>query len=503
MTAPSTPAGIAFAAPHPSALAAATEVVTDGGGVIDAAVAAAAALTVAYPHQCSLGGDLVALIRTPAGRVQAVLSIGAAAAATDVAALRAAGDRMPAGGPQTVTVPGVVAGWAALAGLGAKLSLARLLGPASELARTGVPVSAGLARAAIARRAVLQADPGLAALLLADSGVPVPPGTVLRQPALARTLATVGDDWRSFYQGEVADQLAAGVQGLGGPLRVADLQAHRAELTEPLQLTTGATTWSVAPPPSQGAALLAMLDAHADPLTTAHRAEQRRDALLGDPRCGPIDLAGLLLHRDAPAPPAPVGPKPAGDTAAITVVGGDGTVVTLIQSVFQSFGAGILEPTTGVVLHNRGSAFSLDPTHPGRLRPGARPPHSLCPAVATAPGQLVALGAQGGRAQPWILAQVAAALTTGDPAGLLAQPRWVIGGRELGRPEPSLVLEPDVPGADALRATAARLGRAVTQWPARHDDAGHVQLARLTPAGLDAATDPRADGAAAVLPVPA
>lgn len=79
----------------------------------------------------------------------------------------------------------------------------------------------------------------------------------------------------------------------------------------------------------------------------------------------------------------------------------------------------------------------------------------------------------------------------------------MIGGRELGRPEPSLVLEPDVPGADALRATAARLGRAVTQWPARHDDAGHVQLARLTPAGLDAATDPRADGAAAVLPVPA
>ncbi|WFE29966.1 gamma-glutamyltransferase [Solwaraspora sp. WMMD791] len=503
---------IALAAPHPSALDAAADVVAAGGGVVDAALAAAAALTVAYPHQCSAGGDLTALVRTPDGRVRAVLSIGAAAAGIDVAALRAAGDRMPPGGPFTVTVPGVVAGWAALAGLGGQLPLARVLAPAVELAVGGVPVSPGLAAAILRRIDVIRADPGLAALLLDGDGTPLPAGSVLRQPALARSLGTIGADWRDYYQGELAQTLAAGLAALGSPLTAADLAGHAAEITDPLRYAAAGSevTWSVAPPPSQGATLLAMLatatatapaDHPSAALTTARIAEQSRDTLLGDPRTGPIDLDGLLLRTDAPTGPTlPTGPKPAGDTVAVTAVGSDGTAVTLIQSVFQTFGAGICEPGTGLVLHNRGSVFSLDPAHPGRLRPGARPPHTLCPAIAVGPDRVLALGCQGGRAQPWILAQVAAdALTTTDPAGLLARPRWVIGARDVGQDRPSLLLEPDTPDAATLRATAGDLDLQVVQVPQRHDDAGHVQLARLTPAGLDAASDPRADGAARVL----
>lgn len=498
---------IALAAPHPSALDAAADVVAAGGGVVDAALAAAAALTVAYPHQCSAGGDLIALVRTADGQVRAVLSVGAAAADIDVAALRTAGDRMPPGGPLTVTVPGVVAGWAALAGLGGHLPLARVLAPAVELASGGVAVSPGLAAAIVRRLDVVRADPGLAALLLDGTGAPLPAGAVLRQPALARTLGTIGAEWRDYYQGELAERLAAGLAALGSPLTATDLAGHTAELAEPLRYAAAdsGVTWSVAPPPSQGASLLAMLAGStgqpASALTTARRAEQRRDTLLGDPRTGPIDLDGLLLRADLPVgPPLPAGPKPAGDTVAVTAVGSDGTAVTLIQSVFQTFGAGICEPGTGLVLHNRGSVFSLDPAHPGRLRPGARPPHTLCPTIATGPGRVLALGCQGGRAQPWILAQVAAdALTTGDPAGLLARSRWVIGSRDVGQDQPSLLLEPDTPGADPLRATAAELGLRVVQLARRHDDAGHVQLARLTPAGLDAASDPRADGASTIL----
>ncbi|MFV2087297.1 gamma-glutamyltransferase [Micromonospora sp. LOL_021] len=498
---------IAFAAPHPSALDAAADVVAAGGGVVDAALAAAAALTVAYPHQCSAGGDLIALVRTPDDRIRAVLSVGAAAADVDVAALRAAADRMPPGGPLTVTVPGVVAGWAALADLGGRLPLARVLAPAVELAAGGVPVSPGLAAAILRRLDVVRADPGLAALLLDGDGTPLPAGAVLRQPALARTLGTIGADWRDYYQGELAEALAAGLAALGSPLTTADLAGHAAEITDPLRYAAAGfeVTWSVAPPPSQGATLLAMLaNANANAaaaLATARTAEQRRDTLLGDPRTGPIDLDGLLLRTGvATRPTLPAGPKPAGDTVAVTAVGRDGTAVTLIQSVFQTFGAGICEPGTGLVLHNRGSVFSLDPAHPGRLRPGARPPHTLCPAIATGPDRVVALGCQGGRAQPWILAQVAAdALTIADPAGLLARSRWVIGARDVGQDRPSLLLEPDTPAADALRAAATDLNLRVVQLPQRHDDAGHVQLARLTPAGLDAASDPRADGAARVL----
>jgi gamma-glutamyltranspeptidase len=497
---------IAVAVPHPSGLDAARDVVMAGGGAIDAALAAAAALTVAYPHQCSIGGDLVALVRSRRGDVRAVLSIGAAAAAIDVDLLRASSDRMPAGGPQTVTVPGVVAGWAEMAEMGARLDLARILAPAVELARRGVAISPGLARATRARLDVVRADPGLSAAMLDAQRAPMPVGTVLRQPELARTLEAVGQDWRTFYDGEVAGLLVAALRGLGSPLSAGDFSAHRPELADPLWRVAHGLTWSVAPPPSQGASLLAVLGTtnggvlDAGALAAACQAERRRDALLGDPRTGPVNVESLLVSTDCLPAALPAGPKPAGDTVAVTVVAGDGSAVTLIQSVFQSFGAGLLDPATGVVLHNRGSAFSLDPSHPGRARPGARPPHTLCPALAVGHDAVVALGCQGGRAQPWILSQLAGEVADAvDLTALLARPRWVIGSRDLGRTGPTLMLEPGVAQASGLVASAHDLGLEVAEMAGLHDEAGHVQVARLGPAGLTAASDIRADGRAEVL----
>jgi gamma-glutamyltranspeptidase len=344
---------------------------------------------------------------------------------------------------------------------------------------------------------VVRADPGLSTVLLDAQAGPLPVGTLLRQPALARTLEAVAVDWRTCYTGEVAGRLVA---ALGGPLSAGDFRAHRPEVVDPLQLAAHGVTWSVAPPPSQGASLLSVLGQGDGVLVAARRAERRRDALLGDPRMGPVDVDGLLGRTDHLPDSLPTGPKPAGDTVAVTVVAEDGSAVTLIQSVFQSFGAGILDPVTGVVLHNRGSAFSLDPAHPGRVQPGARPPHTLCPALAVGRDSVVALGCQGGRAQPWILSQVAGEVVdTMDLHELLARPRWVIGSRELGHPDPTLVLEPGVAGAPELITTACDLGLAVVETDGPQDDAGHVQVARLGPAGLAAASDIRADGRAEVL----
>jgi oxamate amidohydrolase len=546
---------VALAAPHPAAVEAGRAAIAAGGGAIDAALAAAAALTVVYPHQCSIGGDLIAIVRPAGGSPRAVLSVGAAARAIDVPTLLAGGaTQMPAGGPLTVTVPGVVAGWAAIAALGARLSWADRLAPAITLAREGAEVSPGLARAIRARRAAIDADPGLKALFgaglsaldnravaqrdapatgtaargtagtrtasadagtagahatsaSADAGTAGAHATstgvgaagvvgLLVQPALADSLAALARDWRTFYRGDLGHRLVAGLRRLGSPLSAADFAAHRAEVAEPLTGHAHGAAWSAAPPPSQGATLLAVLGSDR-PLTDARRAQLARDALLGDPRIGPIDLAGLLLG--APAPDTvPAGPPATGDTVAVTAVGSDGTAVSLIQSVFDSFGAGLLEPDTGIVLHNRGSMFRLEPDHPGRIAPGARPPHTLCPAVAVADDTVLALGCQGGRSQPWILAQLAAdALTSADPAAVVRRPRWIIGGKP-GHGRPALVLEPGVPGAGALAAEAAALGLAVTTTGGPHDGAGHVQLARLRGGTLSAASDPRADGTAAV-----
>ena len=507
---------VALAAPHPAAVEAGRAAVAAGGNALDAALAAAAALTVVYPHQCSLGGDLIAVVRPAGGAPRAVLSVGGAPAAIDVAALGSGS--MPGRGPLTVTVPGVVAGWAAVAGLGARLSWGQRLAPAIALARHGAPVSPGLARALRDNRAVVAADPGLRELLASD---------VLVQPALAASLEALAADWRTFYTGSLARRLVAGLGRLGSPLSETDFATHRAELADPLTAHAHGAEWAAAPPPSQGATFLAVLGSTAL-LADARRAQLARDALLGDPRTGPVDLPGLLRPADRtpnahptglppngpadrapgidpvePLPSSPAdrapGAHPAGDTIAVTAVGADGTAVSLIQSVFESFGAGLLEPATGIVLHNRGSSFSLDPAHPGRLVPGARPPHTLCPTVAVAGDTVLALGCQGGRSQPWILAQVAAAALRGaDPGAAVARPRWIITGGD----QPTLLLEPGVAGSESLAQEASALGLAVATTAGPHDGAGHVQLARLRGQILDAGSDPRADGTAVVLAGP-
>ncbi|MGW1713345.1 gamma-glutamyltransferase [Streptomyces sp. NPDC002156] len=516
-----------LAAPHPAALSAACRAAERGGNAVDAALAAAAALTVVYPHQCSLGGDLIALVHSPDGTVRAIISAGAAAQNVDVEALRAADRRMPAQGPQTVTVPGVVAGWAALAeSYGTPGALAAALRDAAELAENGATVSPGLARAIGERAEQIAADPGLTTLLTAPDGTPLTEGAPLPQPQLAAVLRNLADDPWSFYRGPVAESLAEGLRRAGSPLTAADLAAHRPETVEPLTLDTADTRWWTAPPPSQGATLLAVLGTgelrcgeapqkgrgelrdqppparseqatypaeHLAPL--CQDASAARDRLLGDPRGTQPDLNGLL--RPAPLngaqPPKPPS-RPAGDTVAITAVDDSGLAISLIQSVYQTFGSGICDPTTGIVLHNRGSAFSLDPDHPALIGPGLRPPHTLCPVLGRSADLLLAAGCQGGRAQPQILAQTAPALMNpdADPASVLDRPRWVVGARDIGHESQTLLAEP---GSVPATTTTLPSGVPVVVTPGRTDLAGHTQAVRLTADGrLDGAADPRADG---------
>lgn len=503
-----TPARTAVAAPHPAAVDAAAEAVADGGNAIDAALAAAAALTVVYPHQCGIGGDLVALVRRPGQGIVAVLSAGAAPAGIDAAAL-ARHERMPRQGAQTVTVPGAVAGWEAVAGLGARLGLAAPLRRAAALAAQGFPVSPGLARAIATRRGELLADEGLRDVFGDGHSGLLGMGDTLVQPALAATLAELADDPRAMYEGRVPDSLVTRLRSLGGAHTAADFAAHRAELLEPATVDAGGVRWSVAPPPSQGVVLLGILPEALDGGTAelveaVHEAALTRQALLGDPRGGPVDVAAMLDPRGrARRESLPRAGRALGDTVAVTAAGGDGTVVTLIQSVYQLFGSGILDPATGVVLHNRGSAFSTDPGHPGRVGPGLRPPHTLLPVIAEADdGLVVGLGCQGGSAQPWILAQLARDLLDGgaDPAEVLDRPRFVVGARDLGHEVMTLVAEP---GADAAVDAAHGIGLPVARADGLVDEAGHVQTVRRHADGrLDAASDPRADGRALVLGAP-
>lgn len=513
----------AVASPHAGATAAAAEIVRQGGNALDAALAAALALTVAYPHNTSMGGDLFALVRQPDGTVQALNASGPAAARVDVDRVRARhGGRMPERGVDTVTVPGAVAGMGALHGLGAALPWAALVAPAQAMAADGVAVTPSVARAIAEERSLARRDAGLLALL-APGGRFLGVGDLLVQPRLARTLgrlATEGPE--DFYRGAVAHDLLGGLTAAGSALEAADFARFEPVIERPLSRSVLGVDVATSPPNSQGFVLLAVLQAlellgTQDPLGAEagilsalfSETSGQRDLHLADPRAMEVSVDELLdperwrrwLERqdlaDATRPRRVVRNRrsPGGDTVAVVAADTEGRAVSLIQSLYLSFGAGILEPSTGVILHDRGALFSLDPSSPNVLGPGKRPAHTLMPVLVSSGGSLrLVAGTMGGKAQPQIHAQLLLRVLAGDrPGEALGRPRWVV-EREDGRPVAAV--EPGA--ADVARAAiAARMG--VVDLGELDESTGHAHLIAVDRTALEPASDPRSDGSAAVV----
>jgi gamma-glutamyltranspeptidase/glutathione hydrolase len=429
---------------------------------------------------------------------------------------------MPEAGPATITVPGVVRGWEALHGQGAVRPWVEAFG-AAIVAADGSPVSRDLA-GSIARRAdELRSDPGFAEVFYAD-GVPSE-GDLLRQPALARTLGAIADEGAdACYAGDVADRFVAGLRVLGAPISIEDLGAHTAELLPPLQGRYRDLDVSVTPPPSQGFVLLEAMAAverlHIDPdpigsdAGTLARilmaASSDRDRHLADPEAMTIHVSGLLddghlaalcdIVRgglEGHAATGAVPPRVPGDTIALVTADVDGWGVSLIQSLFSGFGAGILEPATGIVPHDRGACFTLEPGHPNELAPGKRPAHTLMPVAVHRDGVLAALaGTRGGHGQPQIdLMTLVRAFDLGhDPSDAVAAPRWLVGGMSPIRGDPWIEVEGAVPAA--VRTAFANAGFQVRPLDELDRAVGHAMLLRVDRGTFLAGSDPRADGGA-------
>src|SRR5690606_766935 len=137
---------------HPLAAQAGLRIMLKGGNAIDAAIAAAATITLVEPVSCGIGGDCFAVLGAGT-KLHGLSSSGTAPAArhveyfkrkygTDTNGLA----KQPKTGWDTVTVPGVVAGWAALHEKFGKLPFETLFEPAIEIAERGYtvpPVVAG------------------------------------------------------------------------------------------------------------------------------------------------------------------------------------------------------------------------------------------------------------------------------------------------------------------------------------------------------------------------
>jgi gamma-glutamyltranspeptidase/glutathione hydrolase len=486
-----------------------------GGNAVDAAIAANAAMAVVAPHLCGMGGDLYALVckrdDPSAAGVVALNATGRAGSGVDAAALRAASrTEMPfRHDANSVTVPGCVDGWLALHGRFASLPLAALLEPAARLAAEGFPASPLL----VGSLATLDAT-GRAALheLVSQARRP---GDLVRRPGVARALRAIAGHGRAgFYGGEFGDGL---VRVGGGVYSAADLERSQADWVPPLRADAFGVELVTIPPNSQGyltlaaAALASDLDLPDDPdepqwahllIECATAAGYDRPAVLhdeadGDALLGAVAARAHLVdpHRASRRPLPALG----GDTTFLCTAD-DAFAVSLIQSNASGFGSWLVEPSTGINLHNRGMGFSLQPGHPAELAPGRRPPHTLSPALARRDGALVGvLGTMGGDAQPQILLQLAARLFhhAQSPAVAIHAGRWALRGASTGfdtwtsGAAPVVSLEGQVPVA--WRDDLARRGHRVDVLPPFDSGFGHAHAIVVERSGaLAAAADPRA-----------
>jgi len=519
----------AVAAPHAFAAAAGRDVLAQGGDAIEAMVAMAATISVVYPHNVSIGGDGFWLIREPGGRVRAIEACGYAGAGASIAAYRALGfDAVPLRGPKAaLSVPGALGGWTLALEFsrarGGRLPLSILLEAAVRRARDGYPVSTSEARIDPRSDPDLVAAPGFAEAFMVE-GKPAEAGTLRRAPRLADALEQLGRAGLvDFYRGDVGREIAADLERIGAPIARDDLLRYRAEWREPLSLRLRKATLYNTPAPTQGLASLMTLGlyerlapsrpegfAHAHALIeAAKRAMAIRDQACVDFAHATHDFDALLsaanLDREAAlidmrrAAAWPRKPDKGG-TVWMGAIDAAGLAVSFIQSVFWDYGSGCVLPRTGVLMQNRGAAFSLDAQARNPLTPGRRPFHTLNPALAVFDdGRVLAYGSKGADGQPQFQAQVFTRIAAGAPLdAALAAPRHFF-TRAFGEPAATVKLEDGYDDSTAAALTAA--GHAIERKRAAERDLfGHAGALMRAPKGeIAAAHDPRSDGGAAGL----
>jgi gamma-glutamyltranspeptidase len=506
---------------HPLASLAGVEALRAGGTVADAAVVTNAVLAVTQPNYCGVGGDLFCLYYEAATR--RVHFLNGAGRSGSRAGLDELGRRglasVPMTGPGAVSVPGVTRAWSMLLERFGTRSLQSLLEPAVHYARDGFPIS-DIVCQAIRERAAAVEDPEWLRVFVPDGAFPRT-GQCFRQPDLARTLVALGDDPDVVYRGPVARAIAERLEK-DGFLTAADLAQHEGEWGEPLSTTYRGYTVYETPPPTQGLATLLTLnllegfDLRSCPVHSVEHlhlliemtklAYVDRDRRVADPALAPVPVEVLLDKEYAARRREAFDPDKAqvhqwgemdGDTTGFVVADGRGNVLSVIQSIYKSFGSTVVPPGTGVVLHNRGGYFSTDPAHPNRFEPRKQPFHTLLACVVTRDGQPVAgYATMGGDGQAMFHTQALTNLLDHEMGiqEAIERPRFVCGPLDPGDVRDTVRIEARV--HPQVRAALVRRGHQVEVVSGWFSRMGHAHGITLHDGTLRGGADPRGDGAA-------
>ena len=517
-------------APHSLAAQSALAVLREGGNALEAMVAAAATIAIVYPHMNSIGGDAFWLVHVPGEPVRAIDASGAAAgmASIDFYRQRGLGSIPFRGGVAANTVAGTLSGWKlahdfSASKLRGRLPLARLLEDAIHYAREGIVVTRSQQETTRQKLDGLRGQPGFDDCYLVDGAPPVA-GTLFRQPRLAATLERIAhagvDD---FYRGDLARSVAKDLETVESPVRLRDLESHRAQWREPLALRHSLGTLHNMPPPTQGVVsllILGILDRlqvgrvapeSADYVHLCVEAVKQafgvRDRYVTDPAYMEVDGQALLaperidalaaaIDRDR-ATPWGEGRGP-GDTVWMGVIDGEGRAVSFIQSLYHEYGSGVVLGESGINWQNRGCSFSLDERALNVLRPGRKPFHTLNPALALLDdGRTMVYGNMGGDGQPQTQSAVftRTAVFGMNPQDAIAAPRWLL-GRTWGNATDSLKLESRFPPGVVERLRA--MGHEVELVAPFDEIVGHAgAILRHRNGAFEGGFDPRSDGGVA------
>jgi gamma-glutamyltranspeptidase/glutathione hydrolase len=359
----------------------------------------------------------------------------------------------PKRGVDAITVPGVVAGWAALHERYGKLPFADLMVPAIEIAERGYAVPPVVAQKWAAAVPELKDQPGFAHTFMPNGRAPnVGERFVFKD--VAQTLRKIGaTKGRDLYEGDTAEKLVAFIRANGGAHTLDDFRSYRPDWVTPISKNYRGYTLHEIPPNGQGisalmalgmlehfdlaslkvdsvesqhiqieAMKLAMADLYryvADPRTMEVTPEQMLDDAYLASRAKLIDPSRATLF--------PPGNPSSGGTIYLTAADENGMMVSFIQSNYMGFGSGVVVPGTGVSFQNRGVGFSMDPKSANVVAGRKRPFHTIIPGFLTKGGEpVMSFGVMGGDIQPQGHVQTVVRMLDYDqqPQAACCAPRW-------------------------------------------------------------------------------
>ena len=501
---------------HPLAASVAVQIMRDGGNAVDAAIAAAVLLGICEPQSTGIGGDCFVLLK-PAGeeRVVALNGSGRAPKGLQAGEMRARGlVSVPLGSPEAVTIPGAVDAFCRLSEDWGKLGLAASLAPAIHYAKAGVPVTP---RTAFDWQTSQKYLSGAAREFYLVNDKPYNIGDVYRHPRQSEVLERIAREGRAgFYEGEVAEDMVRSLNELGGSHTLQDFSDTACDYSDPISGDYKGTELIEHPPNGQGATaiLLANILSHFDIAAMEPFGAQRahieaeatklaydaRDRFIADPdhtlrlehmisADTAAQLAALIDPKKAMTDPRKASGAVHKDTVYLTVVDKDRMAVSLIYSIYKSFGSGIASSKFGVLFQNRGAGFTLEEGHVNEAGGGKRPMHTIIPGMLRQNGKIVMpFGVMGGAYQP------------------VGHTRFLSNSVDFGMPPQQAIDAPRV----FSKSGELRVERGYSKTAMQElSDLGHNVVVPAKPLGgaqailidhergvLQAGSDPRKDGAA-------